>query len=252
MPIRYKNEDLLIPMRIWVTKDDEDFIVNKKNASTPKFRLELPSTELTTNVHWFYDDKISSRPEWKLLHTLFVFNVNCFPPVPKGGLLFNLLHNDKPPYNTLSVFVGSFVMSNIDQFFVYTYAVENTIPIFFWSTLDMMNNSTTTMLVNPSTKNDAPLQKEISNYHTRVLMYPFVTKFNYWKATNQNICVPCSKTNSKYLTLSECQQNYGKNMKNRHVWVEDLNQELANYMKWWGRQLSDVKIRSLTTRVSIL
>ena len=107
------------------------------------------------------------------------------------------------------------------------------------------------MLVNPSNKNYEALQKQISNYYTRILIYPFlqtVESYKYWRATSQNLCIPCTEgdKNQQFLTFSDCQKQYGNKLRNRYTWIEDRNEELYQYMKWWTDQSSDLKIRSLT------
>jgi hypothetical protein len=250
MPIRYKNQDVLMPIRLWISRDDnEKFRINKVGQLTTKFRIELPSVDLTTNTNWFFDTKISSLPYWKLIHTLFVFNIACFPPVPKGCIGVTIGHAEQYPYETLTMYNGSYLDENTEQFYAMTYPVANTKPIFFWSVLDVMNNFQLQMLYNPSAKNDEELQKKISNFYTRILIYPFVEKYDYWKGTAQNFCVPCpnSEKKFKFNTLSECQKKmYGRGMRNQSTWVEDRNEEIYQFMKWWDKQSSDVKVRSLT------
>jgi hypothetical protein len=250
MSIRYKNQDLLMPMRIWVSRDDnEKFRINKFGQLITKFRIELPSENLTTNTNWFFDTNISSLPYWKLTQTLFVFNIACYPPVPKGCILITMSHEKTFPYNTTGLYIGSFFNETFDQFFVSTYPVTNTVPIFFWSVLDVMNNFQLQMLYNPAAKNDEALQKRISNFYTRILMYPFVEKHDYWKGTAQNFCIPCpnSEKELKFNTLSECQKKmYKRGMRNQSAWIEDRNEEIYQFMKWWEKQSSNVQIRSLT------
>lgn len=246
MPHRYKNDSVLFPIRIWTMVSVES--EKTKGFSSPIFRIELPSNILTTPTEWLFDNKISHISLWKLQHTLFVFNpFTTFPPLVKGAIIINLKHSDNEPYNTIDVKNGAYIETNIDQFIVMSYPIPNTLPIQILSVLDMYNNKIFQMDLKPdvNVENISNIIENYAHYYTRIHMYPFIKEYFGWKSTNEYLCVPCSDNEKKYNTLNECQRKTYKHIKNRHTWVENSNDPLYNYMKWWNNQSSETQINSL-------
>lgn len=237
MPRHYKNDSIILPIRIWIFNNDNKI-----------FRIELPSSKLTTSQEWLFDNNLSKNNLWKLQHTVFVFNpLPSFPPLIKGAIIINITHSDKEPYNTIQIKNGAYLESDIDQIIVMSYPVSNTLPIQIWSVLDMYNNQKFEMDIKPNVniENSNDMIKKYSHYYTRIHIYPFIKEYFGWKSTNEYLCVPCPDNEKKFNTLNECQRETYHKIKNRHTWIENSNDPLYNYMKWWGNQSAETQIKSL-------
>lgn len=243
MTTRYKNFSTHLPIRLWTMPSD------------PKlFRLELPSVELTTPTEWKFDTKISSIGAWRLYTLqngqteLYVLNTSVVPPFPKGCLFLDLINNPVYPYNTTMMHLTDFLDTSREQFFVFTYAVPNTLPLYVWMTLDVYNELSTQLFINPDTGN-ADQRKAIRSQYVSYAIYPFLSVEPYWTATHEYLCIPSSKQDTtykkKFNTLEECQRQTYPKVKNRHTWVDNGNRPLQKYMQWWNRLPSDRKVQSL-------
>lgn len=244
MTTRYKNYSTHIPLRLWTMQ----------SSPSNLFRFELPSIELTTPTEWRFDTKVSSISTWKryALTTgqteFYVLNTSVLPPFPKGCLFLDLVNNAQYPYNTITIHLTDFLDVSREQFIAFTYSVPNTLPLYIWMTLDVYNNLTTQMFINPDTDN-AEQRKAIQSQYISYVLYPFLSVEPYWGGTHEYLCVPCSQTDGsyrkKYSTLAECQEKTYPKIKNRHTWVENGNRPLQKYMEWWNRLPSDQKVRSM-------
>lgn len=247
MTTRYRNLSTHVPIRIWTMPSPE-------RPGEDMFRIEMPSADLTTPTEWKFDTKISSIAGWRLYRLapsgqseFYVLNTAVLPPFPKGCLFMNLTHNDAPPYNTTAVLVTDFINTSREQFCVFTYSVPNTLPLYVWMSLDMYNELTTQMYINPDTDNVAQRRAIMSQYISYTI-YPFLSVEPFWRGTHEFLCIPCSANDphrKKFATLNECQEKTYPRIKNRHTWVENGNQPLKKFMQWWEGLPSDRKVRSL-------
>lgn len=242
MTTRYKNFSTHVPMRIWTM------------PSRNVFRMELPSPTLSTPTEWKFDTKISSIPEWQLYRSdggkseVYVFNTCVLPPFPRGCLFLSMQQNEEFPYNTKICMLTDFVDVSKEQFFVYTYSIRNTLPLYMWMTLDMFNELSCQIYINPDTDNEDQ-RRAIQSQYLSYVIYPLLSVEPYWGATHEYLCVPCTKDDGRYrrrfATLQACEADTYPRVKNRHTWVENGNQPLYKFMQWWKGIPSDRKVRSL-------
>jgi hypothetical protein len=209
------------------------------------FRFELPSVDLTTPREWKFDNTISSRKEWKQESILYVMNTTCIPPFPKGTFLMTLEQNTNPPYETQMVNTAAYINLNREQFIVFSYSVPNTIPIYVYAYLDMYNNVMTSIVVAPDTSN-VEQQRRFQSHYFNFILYPHIVPTLYWKSTSESLCVPTNEiSGNTFDTLRECQKKTYPKLRNRHTWVQNNNEPLYKYMRWWNMLDTDKKIKSL-------
>lgn len=251
MPSNYKNQSLMIPFRLWVMPEQG------------LFRVEIPSLAMTTNTEWIFDDRISSIKEWKPWKEgnpyLYGISIASYPPRCKGTDLVAFVQNDKHPYNTElvvlgaylereEVTVGPFKGREVDQMYMFQYSVPNTTLLFLWAHLDMYNQLSFNLMIDPHI-DDYEKEKRAVGKWIHLTLYPLLSEMDYWKSTTESLCIPtekCSHHNkSCFNTLRECQQKTYDTIRNRHTWVENNSEPIYQYMKWWKKQSTDTKLRSL-------
>lgn len=250
MPSNYKNQSLMIPFRLWVM------------PSTRQFRIELPSLALTTPTEWKFDTRISSIPAWKPWREgnpyLYGISITSFPPSCRGADLIHIVQSMKYPYNTDYVIIGAFlerekvtigpyVGRELDQMYMFIYSVPNTLLLYVWAHIDMYNNLTYNMEIDPAIDDEETHKKTIGKW-IHLSLYPFLSEMHYWKSTTESLCIPASSHNPKdpssFYTLRECQEKTYSNLRNRHTWVGTNSEPLYKYMKWWEKQSTDQKLSS--------
>lgn len=238
MTTRYRNQSIQMPMKIWTHTTNKNL-----------FRFELPSVILTTPTEWKFDNTISSREEWthgSPNSLVYVMNTTCIPPFPKGTFLMSLVQNTDPPYETKMVNSASYINLSREQFVVFSYNVPDTIPIYIYGYLDMYNNITTAIVIAPDTSNVVQ-QRQFQSHYFNFIVYPNILPTLYWKSTTESLCIPTNEMSGKtFSTLRECQKKTYSKVRNRHTWVQNSNEPLYKYMKWWNRLDTDKKIMSLT------
>lgn len=244
----YNNESILIPFKLWVI------------PSTKQFRIELPCVTHSTNTEWKFDAIVSSIDVWKPWKEgnplLYGLSTVAFPPYVKGCQLVNIIQNDKYPYNTLQVVNASFVDPKktnkdiatrlpVQQIFLYSYSIPNTVLLYFHVELDMYNNNRYDLIIDPRA-NDKKAQEVTASKYIHLGLYAMTSEMSYWKGTSESICVPAkSMGRNTYMTLRECQQKTYPKIENRRTWVGTNSEPLYKYMKWWTDQREDEKLLSL-------
>lgn len=250
MPSIYKNQSIMIPIRVWV--------MPRKNI----FRVELPSRRLTTNTEWIFDDKISSIKEWKPWTNsntpLYGLNTSSFPPTCKGSDLIQFLQSDTYPYETKIVQIAAFLERDevvfgpfkgkqIDQLYMFNYDVPNTVLLYFWAHLDVYNNLSFYVEIDPDIK-DEKTRVSTNGKYIHISLYAFTSEMMYWRRTTESLCIPSPtyKDDSlHFYTLHECRESPKYPLRNRHTWIGTNSEPLYQYMKWWRKLPVDKQLSSM-------
>jgi hypothetical protein len=230
MSTKYKNKNLIIPIQLWC---------GDKNL----FRIQLPSPLKTTPTEWIFDDSPLKKYNWTLKKRMYALNKSCFPPVPKGCQLIDVIQNKNAPYQTLKIKIGSTLSDTVnqrnigfeynEQFIVYTYFIENTIPFVYWFYYNMYNEFEIYGELEPNI-NDSSFIEKVNANNQKIILY-FLQKNDqyYWKGTTESLCIPSSNKHD-FPTLTECQNKIYPKMKNEKVWVNNNSEPIDKYMKWWS------------------
>jgi len=240
------NLSIYFPIQLWIYE----------NNNEKKYRLQPPKYDTITTFDFYnhfmenYPKKLNIYPElqtkWKLKTTFWGINPKYINYVRRGFFFVLISQNDVYPFESFKIISTPLEISDQKESFLlghYKYPIRGTTLLFISSYIHNSKIRDILLISEDKQENDEnynflPLKKNknipfYNTFHYDVSNFMFVfrqkPKGIFWKANQENICIPSSDPND-YKTIIDCAFNNNDKIYPRNIFLESNNDPLFSIL----------------------
>ena len=259
------NYSVYFPVQIWEFQEKKLFRIQPPKLYTAKpDEYEFYEHYVDSESEVPDDQYAQIKKDFKLRHTIWVFNPRYVNNLTRGFSWLYLFHNLKYPFNTVGVFSIVNVPVELDihqtyqgfSFLTYQYSIPGTNllcikrnrlrviqDVVLVDEVSANNSDNDYMNFLPFKKNqDVPFYDiKIPNRYIFIYVFKEKPKELYWKPNAENICVP-SDNNNDYNSLLECVYHNVDKLELRNIYIQSNINPIAKLLSGPSKKSNFMKL----------